>query len=165
MNSFMAYNPRKLIPKIVDDISLSIRHFQKADIDMSGLKWFNSVGQNQVLNPLSEALGSGLGDLTFGSDDTGSVGFSGYIRVWLSLSTVDNDSVSFIYSGGRPGDCFLFPSSAIFRNLPLLWVSSTLPGLAPCYGSAFDFHAYSSEWVHGSSVWIEKRNGTAIRSV
>ena len=57
MNSFMAYNPRKLLPKIVDDISLSVRHFQKADIDMSGLKWFNSVGQNQVLNPLSEALG------------------------------------------------------------------------------------------------------------
>ena len=57
MNSFMSYNPRKLLPKIVDDINLSIRHFQKADIDMSGLKWFNSVGQNQVLNPLNEALG------------------------------------------------------------------------------------------------------------
>lgn len=57
MNSFMAYNPRKLLPKIVDDISLSIRHFQKADIDMAGLKWFNPIGQNQVLNPLNEALG------------------------------------------------------------------------------------------------------------
>ena len=57
MNSFMAYNPRKLIPKIVDDISLSVRHFKKADIDMSGLKWFNGVGQSQVLNPLNEALG------------------------------------------------------------------------------------------------------------
>ena len=56
MNSFMSYNPRKLIPKIVDDITLSARHFQKADIDMSGLKWFNAVGQNQVLNPLNEAL-------------------------------------------------------------------------------------------------------------
>jgi hypothetical protein len=56
MNSFMSYNPRRLLPKIVDDISLSIRHFQKADIDMSGLKWFNSVGQGQVLNPLNEAL-------------------------------------------------------------------------------------------------------------
>ena len=57
MNSFMAYNPKKLLPKIVDDISLSIRHFQKADIDMAGLKWFNPIGQNQVLNPLNEALG------------------------------------------------------------------------------------------------------------
>ena len=57
MNSFMAHNPRWLIPKIVDNIALSIRHFQKADVDMSGLKWFNSVGQNQVLNPLNEALG------------------------------------------------------------------------------------------------------------
>ena len=57
MNSFMAYNPRKLIPKIVDNIKLSIRHFQKADMDMSGLKWFNSVGQGQVLSPLNEALG------------------------------------------------------------------------------------------------------------
>ena len=33
------------------------RHFQRADIDMSGLKWFNSVGQGQVLKPLNEALG------------------------------------------------------------------------------------------------------------
>ena len=57
MNGFMAYNPKKLIPKIVDDISLSLRHFQKADIDMSGLKWFNKIGQNQVLSPLNEALG------------------------------------------------------------------------------------------------------------
>jgi hypothetical protein len=57
MSAFMAYNPKKLIPKVVDDISLSVRHFQKADMDMSGLKWFNSVGQNQVLNPLNEALG------------------------------------------------------------------------------------------------------------
>ena len=57
MNSFMSYNPRKLLPKIVDDINLSIRHFQKADVDMSGLKWFNGVGQSQVLNPLNEALG------------------------------------------------------------------------------------------------------------
>ena len=56
MNSFMAYNPRKLIPKVVDDISLSVRHFQRGDTDMAGLKWFNSVGQNQVLNPLNEAL-------------------------------------------------------------------------------------------------------------
>ena len=57
MNSFMSYNPKRLLPKIVDDINLSMRHFQKADMDMSGLKWFNSVGQNQVLNPLKEALG------------------------------------------------------------------------------------------------------------
>ena len=56
MNSFMSYNPRKLIPKIVDNIGLSIRHFQKADVDMSGLKFFNPIGQNQVLNPLNEAL-------------------------------------------------------------------------------------------------------------
>ena len=56
MNSFMSYNPRKLIPKIMDSISLSIRHFQKADVDMSGLKFFNPIGQNQVLNPLNEAL-------------------------------------------------------------------------------------------------------------
>ena len=52
----MAYNPKKLVPKIVDNISLSIRHFQKANMDMSGLKWFNSVGQSQVLQPLNDAL-------------------------------------------------------------------------------------------------------------
>ena len=57
MNSFMAYNPRKLIPKVVDDINLSIRHFQKAESDFNGLKWFNPIGQNQVLNPLYDALG------------------------------------------------------------------------------------------------------------
>ena len=57
MNAFMTHNPKKLIPKVVDDIGISIRHFQKADMDMAGLKWFNSVGQNQVLNPLNEALG------------------------------------------------------------------------------------------------------------
>ncbi len=57
MNSFMAYNPRKLIPKVVDDINLSMRHFQRGDTDMAGLKWFNPIGQNQVLNPLNEALG------------------------------------------------------------------------------------------------------------
>ena len=57
MNSFMLHNPRKLIPKVVDDINLSIRHFQKAESDFNGLKWFNPIGQNQVLNPLYDALG------------------------------------------------------------------------------------------------------------
>ena len=57
MSAFMAYNPKKLIPKIVDNINLSIRYFQKADTDMAGLKWFNSVGQGQVLSSLNEALG------------------------------------------------------------------------------------------------------------
>ena len=57
MNSFMAHNPRKLIPKVADDINLSMRHFQRGDTDMAGLKWFNPIGQNQVLNPLNEALG------------------------------------------------------------------------------------------------------------
>lgn len=57
MNAVMAYNPRRLIPKVIDNISISIRHFQKADMDMAGLKWFNSVGQNQILQPLNEALG------------------------------------------------------------------------------------------------------------
>ena len=57
MNGFMSHNPRKLIPKIVDNINLSIRHFQKAESDFNGLKWFNPMGQNQVLNPLNDALG------------------------------------------------------------------------------------------------------------
>ena len=57
MNGFMSHNPRKLIPKVVDDINLSIRHFQKAESDFNGLKWFNAVGQSQVLNPLNDALG------------------------------------------------------------------------------------------------------------
>ena len=56
MNSIMSYNPRKLIPKIADNISLSIRHFEKGDTDMAGLKWFNPMGQNQVLYPLNESL-------------------------------------------------------------------------------------------------------------
>lgn len=57
MNGFMSHNPRKLIPKIVDSINLSIRHFEKAESDFNGLKFFNPVGQNQVLNPLNDALG------------------------------------------------------------------------------------------------------------
>ena len=57
MDAFMLHNPKKLVPKIMDDLNLSIRHFQKADVDMSGLKFFNPVGQNQVLNPLNDALG------------------------------------------------------------------------------------------------------------
>ena len=57
MNGFMSHNPRKLIPKIVDNRNLSIRHFQKAESDFNGLKWFNPMGQNQVLNPLNDALG------------------------------------------------------------------------------------------------------------
>ena len=56
MNSFMSYNPRKLIPKVMDNIGLSIRHFEKAESDFNGLKFFNPVGQNQVLNPLNDAL-------------------------------------------------------------------------------------------------------------
>ena len=57
MNGFMVHNPKKLIPKIVDNINLSIRHFEKAESDFNGLKFFNPVGQNQVLNPLNDALG------------------------------------------------------------------------------------------------------------
>ena len=57
MNAFMAYNPRKTIPKVVDNINLSMRLFRRANVDYNGLKWFNSVGQNQVLNPLNDALG------------------------------------------------------------------------------------------------------------
>ena len=57
MNSFMSYNPRKLLPKISDNLTISIRHFQKAESDFNGLKWFNPIGQNQVLNPLNDALG------------------------------------------------------------------------------------------------------------
>ena len=57
MDAFMLHNPKKLVPKIMDDLNLSIRHFQKADVDMSGLKFFNPVGQNQVLGPLNDALG------------------------------------------------------------------------------------------------------------
>ena len=56
MNGFMVHNPKKLIPKIMDNINLSIRHFEKAESDFNGLKWFNPMGQNQVLNPLNEAL-------------------------------------------------------------------------------------------------------------
>lgn len=29
---------------------------EKVDVDMSGMKWFNEIGQNQVRNPLNEAL-------------------------------------------------------------------------------------------------------------
>jgi hypothetical protein len=56
MNGFMSHNPKKLIPKVIDNINISMKLFRRADIDMSGLKWFNAVGQNQVLNPLNEAL-------------------------------------------------------------------------------------------------------------
>ena len=57
MDAFMVHNPVKVLAKITDNIGLSVRHFQKADVDMAGLKFFNAVGQNQVLNPLNEALG------------------------------------------------------------------------------------------------------------
>ena len=56
MNSFMAHNPKRLIPKVIDNINLSVRHFQRVDVDINGLKWFNPMGQNQVLYPLDEAL-------------------------------------------------------------------------------------------------------------
>lgn len=56
LNAFMSHNPKRLIPKAIENISLSIRHFQRADVDMSGLKWFNTGGQSQVLSPLNEAL-------------------------------------------------------------------------------------------------------------
>ena len=57
MDAFVVHNPVKVLAKITDNIGLSVRHFQKADVDMAGLKFFNAVGQNQVLNPLNEALG------------------------------------------------------------------------------------------------------------
>ena len=57
MDAFMVHNPAKVLAKITDNIGLSIRHFQKADVDMAGLKFFNPIGQNQVLNPLNDALG------------------------------------------------------------------------------------------------------------
>jgi hypothetical protein len=56
LNAFMSHNPKRLIPKAIENISLSIRHFQRGDVDMSGLKWFNAGGQSQVLSPLNEAL-------------------------------------------------------------------------------------------------------------
>ena len=56
MDAFMVHNPAKVLAKVMDSISLSIRHFQKADVDMAGLKFFNAVGQSQFLNPLNEAL-------------------------------------------------------------------------------------------------------------
>ena len=57
LKAIEATNAKKVIPKIINYINTAMGHFQKADIDMSGLKWFNSIGQNQVLNPLNEALG------------------------------------------------------------------------------------------------------------
>ena len=56
MDAFMVHNPVKVLAKVMDNIGLSIRHFQKADVDMAGLKFFNAVGQSQFLNPLNEAL-------------------------------------------------------------------------------------------------------------
>ena len=38
-------------------MSLTISHFEKADIHMVGLKLFNQIGQNHVLNPINEARG------------------------------------------------------------------------------------------------------------
>jgi chromosome segregation ATPase len=56
IQSFMLHNPKKLIPKAIDNINLSVRLFNKSP-DMNDLKYFNRIGQNQVLNPLNEAVG------------------------------------------------------------------------------------------------------------
>lgn len=56
MNGFMLYNPKRVIDKAINSIYLSMKLFDRADVDVSGLKWFNEIGQNQVRNPLNEAL-------------------------------------------------------------------------------------------------------------
>jgi len=56
MNGFMVHNPKRVIDKVIDNIYLSLKLFDRADVDIGGMKWFNEIGQNQVRNPLNEAL-------------------------------------------------------------------------------------------------------------
>ena len=56
LKAIEATNARKVIPKIMDNINNAIVHFQKANVDFKGLKWFNKIGQSLVISPLVEAL-------------------------------------------------------------------------------------------------------------
>ena len=55
LDAIRATNARKVIPKVLDDIGLSIRHFERASVNMEGMKYFNKVGETQVLEPLNDA--------------------------------------------------------------------------------------------------------------
>ena len=48
-------NARKIIPKVMRGITQSMDHFESVPSDISGQKWFNKIGQAQVMEPLKEA--------------------------------------------------------------------------------------------------------------
>ena len=55
LEAIRATNARKVIPKVLDDIGQSMRHFERANVNMEGMKYFNKVGETQVLGPLNDA--------------------------------------------------------------------------------------------------------------
>ena len=55
MNSIMATNAKKVIPKVMEDIGQTMRHFERAPLNIEGHKYFNKVGESQVLEPLNNA--------------------------------------------------------------------------------------------------------------
>ena len=55
MDGIMATNAKKVIPKVMDDIVQSVGHFKRAPINIEGHKYFNKVGESQVLEPLNDA--------------------------------------------------------------------------------------------------------------
>ena len=55
MEAIMATNAKKVIPKVMDDIVQSVGHFKRAPINIEGHKYFNKVGESQVLEPLNDA--------------------------------------------------------------------------------------------------------------
>ena len=55
MDGIMATNAKKVIPKVMEDIGQTMRHFERAPLNIEGHKYFNKVGESQVLEPLNNA--------------------------------------------------------------------------------------------------------------
>ena len=56
INAFMAYNPGKLIPEVIDNISHSLDKNAEADDDGNDGKWINRTMARFISGTLGEAL-------------------------------------------------------------------------------------------------------------
>ena len=56
MNSFMAYNPKKLLPKILDDMANAMKKIEGADDDGAGCMYLNKFTAGFVKGNLLEGM-------------------------------------------------------------------------------------------------------------
>ena len=56
MNSFMAYNPRKLLPKILDDMANAMKKIEGADDDGAGGMYLNKFSSGFIRGNLQEGM-------------------------------------------------------------------------------------------------------------